>query len=169
MEGGRRRLSWIKCHEWNYASSDAATAILGEALWVTGGRPYSNRDTLSTTQLVYSNGTVESGPFLPKPKKGHCMVTMHDGRIILIGGDLNDGEDGTRDVFIYDPVTEKFTTGPSTKENRWVSACVLFRSPAHGNRPVVAAISGSRVSSAEIFDYTVATDWTFSKFLFFNW
>ena len=97
------------------------------------------------------------------------MVNLPDGRIMLIGGDLNDGSIGTKEVFIYDPVREYFSTGPSTQDQRWNPACAVFMSPAHGNRPVVAAISGSRVSSVEIFDYTVASDWTFSKFLFFNW
>ncbi len=84
---------------------------------------------------------------------------------MLIGGDYNDGVEGTKDVFIYDPAAKNFSSGPSTNDQRWVTSCVLFRSPAHGNRPVVAAISGSGVSTAEIYDYTVASNWTFSKLL----
>ena len=100
----------------------------------------------------------------PRPEKLHCMVTLENGHIMFIGGDYNDGEIAVRDVVTYDPSTGEFKQGPSTIKNRWGSGCALFRSPAHGNRPVVISAGGSWVSgTVELLDYTIASEWQLSK------
>ena len=154
--------SW-KLTEMTYTRTGAATAPLNGALWVTGGRTaYGN--SVDTTEFVYPNGTVTPGPKLPMPKKSHCMVTLENGHIMFIGGDLNDGEIAVRDVVTYDPSTGEFKQGPSTIKNRWASGCALFRSPAHGNRPVVISAGGAYVSgTVELLDYTIASEWQLSK------
>ena len=115
----------------------------------------SDGSDLDTTEFVYPNGTVTIGPELPSPKRSHCMVTLKDGRIMFVGGNYNDGPIAVRDVTVYDPVTRRFTPGPSTIEDRWWSGCALFKSPAHGGRPVVISVG----QKAEVFDYTSASSW----------
>ena len=154
--------SW-KLTEMTYTRTRAASVSLNGALWVTGGRTAYSWDS-DTTELVYPNGTVTPGPKLPMPKKSHCMVTLENGHIMFIGGDLNDGEIAVRDVVTYDPSTGEFKQGPSTIKNRWGSGCALFRSPAHGNRPVVISAGGSWVSgTVELLDYTISSEWQLSK------
>ena len=41
-------------------------------------------------------------------------------------------------------------------------ACAIFKSPIHGNRPVVFAGAG-REKKAQLFDYTIANTWEESK------
>ena len=149
---------------WNlYARADAASVVLNGALWVTGGKTISGY-SVDTTEFAYPNGTVTPGPKLPSTKRFHCMVTLENGHIMFIGGEYNDGEIAVRDVVTYDPSTGNFKQGPSTIKNRWGSGCALFRSPAHGGRPVVISAGGSYVSgTVELLDYTIASDWQLSK------
>ena len=41
-------------------------------------------------------------------------------------------------------------------------ACAIFKSPIHGNRPVVFAGAGYE-KKAQLFDYTIANTWEESK------
>ena len=61
-----------------------ASVELDGGLWVTGGSV--GRNTLSSTEMVYGDGSVVHGPDLPSLRHGHCMVDLLDGRIMLIGG-----------------------------------------------------------------------------------
>ena len=161
--------SW-KLTEMTYTRTGAASATLDGALWVTGGGTGGRITTTAysgyssdTTEFVYPNGTVKPGPQLPSHKKFHCMVTLENGHIMFIGGDLNDGNTAVRDVVTYDPSTGDFKQGPSTIKNRWTSGCALFKSPAHGGRPVVITAGGSGPGTVELLDYTIASEWQLSK------
>jgi len=130
-----------------------ASAPLNGALWVTGGTDEVG-NKLSTSEMVYPDGTVKPGPPLPSAMVWHCMVTLHNQNIMLIK------YDGT--VEVYNPVKKDFTSGPSTsKRKEFVmgmgTACALFRSPAHGNRPVVLRVDG--VGKIALLDYTTASEW----------
>ena len=58
--------------------------------------------TLSSTVFVYTNGTVETGPQLPEARSGHCMVTLHDGKVLILGANPN-SPSLYRNVIIFDP------------------------------------------------------------------
>ena len=58
------------------------SALVKGALFMTGGLDGS-WTTLSSTVFVYGNGTVETGPQLPEARSGHCMVTLHDGKVLI--------------------------------------------------------------------------------------
>lgn len=64
-----------------------------------------------------------------------------------------------RNVYIFDPEEDTFTSGPSLIYDRFHSACTIFNSPQHNNRPVVLAAGGNSQPSAEVYDYTNASQW----------
>ena len=51
-----------------------ASTVVNNALFITGGHDGSSR--LATTEYIYANGTVQSGPNLPKARNGHCSVQI---------------------------------------------------------------------------------------------
>jgi len=133
--------------------SYSASALIKEALWVTGG--YDGSNFLASSELIYPNGTVTSGPNLPAARFGHCMVNLHDGKVMILGG-----TSGTpRYPLIFDPADNSFTNGPSLLYDRSYAGCSLFLSPLHDNRPVVLAAGGQEQATAEVLDYTNANSW----------
>ena len=114
--------------------------------------------TLSSTVFVYANGTVETGPQLPEARSGHCMVTLHDGKVLILGANPN-SPSLYKNVIIFDPAQNTFTTGPSLSYNRDNAACTLFYSNLHDNRPVVLAAGGWGQATAEVYDYTNDNAW----------
>ena len=140
----------------NHARDVPASVVLDKSLWVTGGWGGSR---LKSTEFVHGDGTVTMGPDLPTARSGHCMVTLHDGKVMIIGGYPT-----LDDVLVFDQSNNIFTTGPSTLEKRYYHACTLFNSPLHGNRPIVLAAGGSGSGTAEIYDYTITNEWQESMY-----
>ena len=62
-----------------------SSVVMNGALWVLGGYN-DNNGNLDTTEYMHANGTVVAGPNLPSARRGHCSVTLHDGKVIIIGG-----------------------------------------------------------------------------------
>ena len=147
----------------------ASVLLNSGALWVTGGykQGHSPSSYLTSTELIFPNGTLKSGPDLPEPKLGHCMTKMHDGRVMIVGTSYHNQEQTVR---IFDPSTGMWTNGPNLLFKRLFAACATFKSPLHGGRSVVIAAGGSGQATAEIYDYTVAgKSWEQSKtFIFFR-
>ena len=56
--------------------------VLKDALFITGGYDGSY---LASSEYIYANGTVESGPNLPEARHEQCMVTLHDGKVMILG------------------------------------------------------------------------------------
>ena len=157
--------AWKLLAKMSVARSDFASVPMNGALWVTGG---STRKGLQmaksediTTEFIYLNGTVLPGPNLPSPRDDHCMVTLHDNRVMILGSE--NGTTDSKSVIIYEPDTENFSTAPSLQFDRNGAACALFYSPLHENRPVVLAVGGYNTDTAEIYDYTHSNEWEKSK------
>jgi len=125
----------------------AASVPMNNALWVTGGNQYGS----STSDLVYPDGNVKQGPSLPSSMSSHCMVKLENDDIMFVK------TDGI--VYIYNQLNNQFSKGPSGGNSHYAPTCVLFRSPAHGNRPIVLRVGLNGGEQAEIFDYTVASKW----------
>ena len=127
-----------------------ASVVVGEALWLTGGRAYKPSLTvLASTEYVFLNGTVVQGPVLPLPLHEHSMVKLADNRIMIIGDNVK-----SQKVLVYDPKTNVFSEGPTLLEKRRNAACTLFQSAKHDGRPVVLAAGGYDGRTAEILDYS---------------
>ena len=44
-----------------------------------------NRDALDSTELLGQDGTISFGATLPAARYGHCMVTLRDGKVMILG------------------------------------------------------------------------------------
>ena len=132
-----------------------SSTLIKDDLWFTGG--YDN-GYLESTEYIFSNGSVSSGPNMPAARYGHCMVTLDDGKVMILGGYPT-----SKIVLIFDPEDNTFNTGPSLLFNRYYFGCAVFKSPLHNNRPVVLAAGGSGQKTAEVLDYTNANTWEHSK------
>ena len=116
----------------------------------------------ATTELIYPNGTVTSGPTLPAAagRYGHCMVNLNDGRIGILGGR---GPIDYKKVMIFNPADNTFTDGPTLLYNRYSAGCTIFHSPLHDNRPVIMIAGGLDQATAEVYDYTNGNAWEESR------
>ena len=65
----------------------AAGSMIGNDLWITGGYQNGVGD-LASTEYVKPDGSVIDGPDLPEPNSGHCMVSLHDGTVAILGGQV---------------------------------------------------------------------------------
>ena len=137
--------SYMKSKRYGHAGT-----VVKDALFITGG--WDDGSKLSTTEYIHSNGTVESGPNLPVAREGHCSVTLHDGKVMILGASSPPSH--SRNVIIMDPADDSFITGPSLSYDRDQAACTLFKSPLHNGRPVVLSAGGSSQATAEVYDYT---------------
>lgn len=145
--------TWNQHGNMNKKRKHAASAIVGDSLWAIGGRGRNNHDS---TEFIHPNGTVTIGPTMEDDKNGPCAVSLHDGRVMIMGGWPRYNR---KTVLMYEPIDETFTTQPSLIYERIHAACTLFLSPLHNNRPVVLIAGGSRQVTAEIYDYTKSNAW----------
>ena len=153
--------SWMFLTNMSTPRQDVTSAPLNGALWVTGGYTNNGINEDSSTEIIYLNGTVTYGPTLPSARDDHCMVTMHDGKIMILGSD--GGTTNSKDVVIYDNANEKFQSAPSLLYERKRSGCTSFTSNLHGDRPVILVAGGEDTATAEVFDYTYNNFWEESK------
>ena len=109
--------------------------------------------TLASTEFIHANGSVTSGPNLPEARRGHCMVTLHDSKVMIIGGYSHSS------VLVFNTADNSYTTGPSMSYSRGSPACTLFHSDLHNGRPVVLAAGGSYETTIEVYDYTNSNQW----------
>ena len=72
----------LQTARWEHAASP-----IGHAIWFTGGRAdgYVIGDTLPTTEILNSDGTVTWGPILPAIRYNHCQATYEDTTLIIGG------------------------------------------------------------------------------------
>ena len=153
--------SWKLHSRMRYRRESHASTVVNNALFITGGHDGSSR--LATTEYIYANGTFQSGPNLPGARWGHCSVTLHDGKVMILGADSSSSLH--RNVIIMDPADNSFSTGPSMSYERLRAACTLFYSPLHNGRPVVLAAGGRDQATAEVYDYTNTNKWQTSMHL----
>ena len=119
-------------HQWqlhanmNNKRSSTASAMLSNGLWVTGGYQ-SGVGNLASTEIVKPDGTVIDGQDLPVATIGHCMVTMDNGHVAILGVSSQH-----KSLHIFNPSTNTYTTGPSMVFDRYSAGCTLFYSQKHG-------------------------------------
>ena len=90
--------SWSQHANLNAARYYHASINVKDGVWFTGGLGWRGTtgwkfglstnlfEPLTSTEIVYSNGSVVRGPDMPYYKYRHCMVDLLDGRIMFIGG-----------------------------------------------------------------------------------
>lgn len=138
----------------------AASALLPNgSLFITGGSK-SRFGSFASTEIISADGSVNVGWDLPEPTAHHCMVSMDDGRVAIMGGEYPQ----KKKVYLYDPQTpDQFKDGPSMLFDRFEAGCTLFYSTKHGGRPVILVAGGYDQTTSEIWDYTAVNNWEQSK------
>jgi hypothetical protein len=108
-------------------------------LWLTGGFFYGSGETKST-EFVQLTGTTP-GPDLPLGVHNHCLVSLNDTTLLLIGGQLQD-RTSSKATFYYDTDHKTWTDGPSMINGRLRHSCSLFKSPQHSHTDTVIVTGG---------------------------
>jgi hypothetical protein len=108
-------------------------------LWMTGGYLPGNVRTKST-EFVQLTGTTP-GPDLPLEVAYHCLVSLNDTTLILIGGELQSGTN-SKATWFYHTDHKTWTDGPSLTIGRNAHSCALFKSPQHGHTDTVIVTGG---------------------------
>jgi RHS repeat-associated protein len=95
-------------------SSGQSATLLSSGLWLVAG---GERDGLAQreAQLLDLNGNIvrELQAGLMIARKGHSASVMPDGRILIVGGQGNDGSLLTQ-AELFDPISEKFSLSGAT-------------------------------------------------------
>ena len=160
--------AWKHLAEMKRKRKHSSSVVTNEGLWVTGGVGLADaccgviaHISLATTEYIYKNGAVIYGPDLPSARVGHCMVTLPDGNILIMGGH-------DRSILIFNPEDKSFSQGPSLIHDRRSAACTIFSSAMHGERPVVLSTGGNGQSTAEILDFSNpnVNTWEASKHIY---
>lgn len=156
--------SWLSLGNMAVARNQYSSAVLNNALWLIGGFDIT-WPPLQSTELVYTNGTITSGPDLPSPRARHCSVQSEDGKIIIIGGQTSSSDNNHKVTTIFDPETSTYTDGPDMLFDHENFGCAHFYSKNHGGRPVVLSVGGYEGGSkAEVWDYSLENGtWEESK------
>ena len=103
-----------------------------------------------------------AGISLPYPVSSHCVVTLNDGRVMILGG--YDGSSWLRKVLIFNSTSGTFSDAPDMLYTRINHGCASFNSPLHNHREVVLAAGGAGRDSVELLDYqTEGSNWEESK------
>ena len=102
-----------------------------------------------------------AGISLPYPVSSHCVVTLNDGRVMILGG--YDGS-SLRKVLIFNSTSGTFSDAPDMLYTRVDHGCASFNSPLHNHREVVLAAGGYDQDQVELLDYqTEGSSWQESK------
>ena len=109
-------------------------------------------------------GTISYGTSLKYSLTAHCMVTLHDGRIMILGG-FSPSTSHENKVWIFNSTDNSFTAGPNMIYSRSDHGCALFKNPLNGNWSVLV-VGGKFTSQVELLEYENETNtWVKSKFL----
>ena len=88
-----------------------------------------NGGNLDSTEIINSHGSVTAGISLPYKVHGHCVVTLNDGRVMILGG--FDGSSMLRKVLIFNSTSGTFSHAPDMLYTRIYHGCASFNSPLH--------------------------------------
>ena len=160
--------TWVLLGNMALKRNQFAIAELNGGAWAMGGLSLGSWNFQSSTEIIYTNGTIFNGPDLPEKRARHCAVTLPNGKVVIMGGRTSVSV-LSKDVLIYDPSTSTYTSGPHMVYSHENFACVHFYSDKHGGRPVILSAGGYSNSKAEIYDYTSGNGiWEQSKLSFFS-
>ena len=86
--------SWQQLGKLTKARSMHASVIMNGGIWIIGG--FNSPGT--STEIIYSNGTITAGPDLPSAlAQGPCALALDTGSIIIMGG----GEGGQKTTMYF--------------------------------------------------------------------
>jgi hypothetical protein len=146
-------------HKISYAASVVWNST---TLWLTGGYSDGTGYTKST-EFVQLTGTTP-GPDLPLGVSQHCLVSLNDTTVLLIGGYLSYSTRSSA-TFYYNTDQKTWTDGPPLKTGRAGHSCALFKSPKHGHTDTVIVTGGSGefLASTEVLNLDSSNSWKSGK------
>ena len=104
-----------------------------------------------------------AGISLPYPVSSHCVVTLNDGRVMILGG-VDGSNKVLRKVLIFNSTSGTFSDAPDMLYTRQAPDCAHFNSPLHNHREVVLVAGGMGQNQVELLDYqTEGSNWEESK------
>jgi hypothetical protein len=135
-------------------SSAASVVWNSTTLWLTGGRIDTGRT--NSTEFVQLTGSTP-GPNLPFEVVDHCLVSLNDTTLLLIGGRLLDWTRSnwlrSKATYYYNTDHKTWTDGPSMTIGRSSHSCALFKSPQHGHTDTVIVTGGAETSLLASTEY----------------
>ena len=150
--------AWKLLGNMHNARSEFGFAQLNGGFWVTGGHAPS---LTTSTEIIHLNGTISLDKPLPTVQAGHCMVTLNQNDVLIIGGYP---PANFKKTMFYKKNSRSYTNGPRMNHNRYSHACCVFNSQLHKGQPVVLAAGGAFGPTVELLDYTQENaQWTVSK------
>jgi uncharacterized protein YaaQ len=141
-------------------SHAASVALNGNILWMTGGYLDGSVPT-NSTEFVQLSGT-RPGPDLPLELQKHCLVSLNETTVLLIGGELADWT-WSKATFYCNHNHQTWSEGPSLITARTSHSCALFKSPLHGHTDTVIVTGGYKgdwLDSTEFLNLDTGDSWT---------
>ena len=113
----------------------------------------------SSSEFVSINGATESGPELPVPLYGHCLLPITNTTVFIIGGksSVDSMDDGLKSTFYYDFVQNIWNDGPEMIQARNAFGCGSFFSEYHDGKKVFAAIGKYLINVEKLPKYFIIT------------
>jgi hypothetical protein len=114
--------------------------------FVLGGQPPA-----TSIEVLTTNGW-EMVSRLPKVFFHNCILNLDDKSIILIAGAV-DNNWYSKETYIYNTLTDAWTTGPSLANGRYAHGCEKIPESSQSNREVIIAVGGmGSPQTVEILD-----------------
>ena len=117
----------------------AASVVVKDQLWVTGGCGEDGEDLKSTEFVDPANGSVKPGPDLPVATSSHCIVLVGSTTVLLIGGI---GAEKKTWFYNFDSPDKGWVKGPDLNEGRWSHVCGVIKDSADEEKRIVIAAGG---------------------------
>ena len=82
--------SWVLLGNMAEKRNQFAVAELDGGVWAMGGFSQKGQglwsSIQSSTEIIYTDGTILDGPHLPETRARHCAVNLPNGKVIIMGG-----------------------------------------------------------------------------------
>lgn len=102
----------------------AAAAPIGDYQAVVAGGLSANTGTVYSANELFAWTSWASRAAMPAPRHSHRAARLPDGRIAFIAGQSTEMHGSqTNTVYIYDPQTDTWSSGPTLPERKALMAC----------------------------------------------
>ena len=126
----------------------AASCVVGNKLWITGGENETDDGLRSTDMFDPKSGTVEPGPDLPVATSNHSICYVESiSTAILSGGEYY--RDKTW-FYNFENPEQGWVPGPRLNQGRLGHVCGAIKDSSDENKTIVVVVGGLRQKSTEI-------------------
>jgi hypothetical protein len=107
------------------------------------------------SELYHARDGMVPGPTMSTPRAGHTATLLDDGRVLLTGGYLGEGEGPTASAEVYDPLSSQFALVSDLGSARADHTATL---PPDGKVMIAGGVdgSGTALATTEVFDPATA-------------